>query len=75
MGFLFILTATTLACTGLFLLCAAVQVFIKLVQNRIIREEVDDDSDDSYDTRIGRMNGLYRELERDRVRLQRAKVD
>lgn len=72
MGFLFILTATTLACTGLFLLCAAVQVFIKLVQNCMIEEE---DSDDDYDTRIGRMNGLYRELERDRVRLQRAKVD
>jgi len=74
MGFLFILTATTMACTGLFLLCASVQVCIKLVQNHWVAED-NEDSDTENDIRIGRMRGLYSELERDKVRLQRAKVE
>jgi hypothetical protein len=63
-----------MACTGLFLLCASVQVCIKLVQNHWVAED-NEDSDGDGDIRIGRMRGLYSELERDKVRLQRAKVD
>jgi hypothetical protein len=41
----------------------------------MIEEDDDPESDTDADSRIGRQKGLYEELERDRVRLQRAKVE